>query len=83
MQDTGSIFKIQEMTHTFLIKKCSIFYSICICIGITLWITVADDLLKCKKIEKWCLFKLTGPKAFTNGSHCSKFHSIKRASVKQ
>ena len=33
-----------------------------ICIDITLLRTVADDLLKCEKIEKWCLLKLTGRK---------------------
>ena len=60
-----------------------IFYSICICIDITLLRTVAGDVLKCEKIEKWCLLKLTGHKAFVNDSHCSKFQSVKRASVKQ
>ena len=35
--------------------------------------TVADDLLQCENIKKWCLLKLTGRKAFENGSHCSKF----------
>ena len=54
-----------------------------ICIDITLLRTVADDLLKCEKTEKWCLLQLTGRKAFVKGSHCSKFQSIKRASVKQ
>ena len=44
---------------------------------------VADGLLKCEKIEKWCLLKLTGRKGFVKGSHCSKFQSVKRASVKQ
>ena len=44
---------------------------------------MADDLLQCEKIEKWCLLKLTGRKVFVNGSHCSKFQSVKRASVKQ
>ena len=51
-------------------------YSICICIDITLLRTVADDLLK------W-LLKFTGCKGFVKGSHCSKFQSVKRASVKQ
>ena len=60
-----------------------ILYSICICIDITLLETVADDLLKCEKIEKWCLLKLTGRKGFMKGSHCSKFQSVKQASVKQ
>ena len=60
-----------------------ILYSICICIDITLLKTVADDLLKCEKIEKWCLLKLTGRKGFMKGSHCSKFQSVKQASVKQ
>ena len=60
-----------------------ILYSICICIEITLLRTVADDLLKCEKIEKWCLLKLTGRKAYVKGNHCSKFQSVKRASVKQ
>ena len=54
----------------------------CICISITLLRTVPDDLLKCEKIEIWCLLKLTGRKAFVKGSHCSKFQSVKRASVK-
>ena len=36
-----------------------------------------------KKIEKWCLLKLTIGKAFVNNSYCSKFQSAKRASVKQ
>ena len=60
-----------------------IFYSICICIDLTLLRTVADDLLKCEKIEKWCLLKLNGRKAFMNDSHYSKFQSVKLASVKQ
>ena len=60
-----------------------IFYSICICIDINLLKTVADDLSKCEKIEKWCLLKLTGRKAFVNDNHCSKFQSVKRTSVKQ
>ena len=60
-----------------------ILYSICICIDITLLRTVADDMLKCEKIEKWYLLKLTGRKGFVKGSHCSKFQSVKRASVKQ
>ena len=60
-----------------------ILYSICICIDITLLRTVADDMLKCEKIEKWYLLKLTGRKRFMKGSHCSKFQSVKRASVKQ
>ena len=60
-----------------------ILYSICICIGITLLRTVADDLLKCDKIKKWCLLKWTGRKGFVKGNHCSKFQSVKRASVKQ
>ena len=46
-------------------------------------VTVADDLLKCEKIEKWCLLKLTGRKEFVKGSHCSNFQSVKRGSVKQ
>ena len=83
MQDTGSVLNIQEITHAFLVKKKWILYSICICIDITLLRTVADDLLKCEKTEKWCLLQLTGRKAFVKGSHCSKFQSIKRASVKQ
>ena len=70
MQDTSSILNIQEMTHTFLVKKCLICYSICICIDITLFRTVANDLLKCEKSEKWCLLKLTGRKAFVNENHC-------------
>ena len=49
-----------------------------ICIDITLLRTVADDLLKCEKIEKWCLLKLTGRKGFVKGSHCSKFQSVKQ-----
>ena len=36
---------IQEMTHTFLVNKCLIFYSICICIHITLKRTVAGWLV--------------------------------------
>ena len=74
MQDTGSILNIQEITYTFLVKICLIFYSIYICIDIALSKTVADDLLQCEKIEKRCLLKLTGRKAFVNGSHCSKFY---------
>ena len=35
------------------------------------------------KIEKWCLLKLNGRKAFENSSHCSQFESVKQASVKQ
>ena len=83
MLDTCSILNIQEMTHTFLVKICLIFNGTCISIDITLSKTVADDLLQCEKIEKWCLLKLTGRKAFVKGSHCSKFQSVKRASVKQ
>ena len=49
----------------------------------TLLRTVAEDLLKCEKIEKWCLLKLPGRKGFVKGSHSSKFQSVKRASVKQ
>ena len=60
-----------------------ILHSTCICIDITLLRAVADDLLKCEKIEKWCLLKLIGRKGFVKGSHCSKFQSVKRASVKQ
>ena len=71
------------MTHMFLVKFCLIFSTICIFIDITLSKTLADDLLQCKKIGKWCLIKLTGQKAIVNGSHCSKFQSVKRASVKQ
>ena len=51
---TGSVLNIQD---TFLVKKQLILYSICICIDIALLRTVADDLLKCEKIEKWCLLK--------------------------
>ena len=83
MQDTGSILNIQEMTHTFLVTICLIFYSICIFIDITLSKLVADDLLQCEKIEKWCLLKLPCRKAFVNGSHCLKFQSVKRASMTQ
>ena len=64
-------------------KKCLIFYSIFVRIDITLLRTVADDLLKCEKIKTSCLLKLTGSKAFVNGTHCSKFQSVKRSSVKQ
>ena len=49
MQDTGSVLNIQEITHTFLVKKKMILCSIRIWIDITLLKTVADDLLKCKK----------------------------------
>ena len=49
-----------------------ILHSTCICIDITLLRAVADDLLKCEKIEKWCLLKLIGRKGFMKGSHCSK-----------
>ena len=35
-------------------------------------------MLKCEKIEKWCLLKLTGRKGFVKGSHCSKFQSVKQ-----
>ena len=73
----------RDNTCVFGKKKKRILYSICICIDITLLRTVADDLLKCEKTEKWCLLQLTGRKAFVKGSHCSKFQSIKRASVKQ
>ena len=52
-------------------------------IDITLSKTEADDLLQCEKIEKWCLLKLTGRKAFVSGRHCSKFQSVKGASVKK
>ena len=60
-----------------------IFYSICICIDITLSRTVADDLLQREKIKNWFLLKLTYRKPSVNGSHCSKFQFAKRASVKQ
>ena len=53
------------------------------CICITLLKTVTDDLLKCEKIENWCLLKLMGRKGFVKGSHCSNFQFFKRASVKQ
>ena len=36
-----------------------------------------------KKIEKWCLSKLTGRKGFVKGSHYLKIQSVKRASAKQ
>ena len=42
----------RDDTHVFCKKKCLIFYSICICADITLLRTVADNLLKCEKIEK-------------------------------
>ena len=60
-----------------------VIYNICICIDISLSKTVADDLLQCDKIEKWCLLRLTGRKACVNGCHCLKLQSVKRASVKQ
>ena len=62
-------FKYSRDKHTFLVKICLI-YSVCICIDITLPKTVAVDLLQCEKIEKWCVSKLTGHKAFVIGSHC-------------
>ena len=83
MQDTGSVLNIQELTLTFLVKIFLIFYSICICIDISLSKTVADDLIQCKKIKRWCLLKLTARKAFMNSRYCSKFQSVKLASVKQ
>ena len=83
MQDAGSILNIQEMTQTLLVKQNLILYNICIYIDITLLTTIANDLLKCEEIEKWWLLKLTGGKEFVKGSHCSKFQSIKQASVKQ
>ena len=83
MQDTGSILNIQEMTKTFLEKAFLVLYSICICIDINLSKTIADNLLQCENIEKWCLLRLTGRKAFVNGNHCSKLLSVKRASLKQ
>ena len=50
MKDTGSVLTIQEIAHTFFVKKNKlILYSISICIDITLWRTVADDMLKCEK----------------------------------
>ena len=45
--------------------------------------TEADDLLKCERIEKWCLLKLTCRKGFLKNSHRSKFQSVKRTLVKQ
>ena len=36
-----------------------------------------------RKLKKWCLWRLTSQKAFMNGSHCSKLHAVKQASVKQ
>ena len=65
----------RDNTYVFGKKKL-ILYSICICIDITLLRTVADDLLKCEKIEKWCLLKLTGRRGFVKGSHYSKFQSV-------
>ena len=76
-------FKYSRDDTYVLVTICLIFYSICICVDITLSKTVAHDLLRCEKIEKWCLLKLIGRKVFGNGSHCSKFQSVKRASVKQ
>ena len=58
MKDTGSVLSIQEITHAFLVKKKLILYSICICIDITLLRTVADDLLKCEKIESILMAQL-------------------------
>ena len=59
MKDTGSVLNIQEITHAFLVKKKKlILYSICICIDITLLRTVADDLLKCEKIESILMAQL-------------------------
>ena len=76
MQDTGSILNIQEMTQTFLVKIFLVLYSICFCIDIDLSKTIADDLLQCEEIEKWCLLRLTGGKTFVNGSHYSKLLSV-------
>ena len=39
----------RDNTYVFSKKKKKILYSICICIGITLLRTVADDVLKCEK----------------------------------
>ena len=70
------------MTKTYLVKIFLVIYSIYICIDINLSKIVADDLLCCEKIEKWCLLRLTGHKEFVNDSHFSKLQSVKRASVK-
>ena len=64
-------FKHSRDDNTFLVKRMFHFYSIYICIEITLLRIVANDLLRCDKIQKWCLLKLNGRKAFVNGSHCS------------
>ena len=69
------------MKQTFLVRICS--DNICICIDINLSKAVADDLLLCEKIQKYCLVRLTGRKTFVNGSHCSKLGIVARASVKQ
>ena len=48
----------RDNTCVFGKKKKLILYSICICIDITLLRTVADDLLKCEKIESILMAQL-------------------------
>ena len=36
-----------------------------------------------RKLKTWCLLRLTGPKAFVNGSYYSKLQPVKRTSAKQ
>ena len=83
MQNKESILNIQKMARTFLVKQSLVIYSLCSCIDMNLLKKVADDLLKYETIEIWRLLRLTGRKAFVNGSHCSKLQSIERASEKQ
>ena len=83
MQNKESILNIQKMERTFLVKQSLVIYSLCSCIDMNLLKKVADDLLKYETIEIWRLLRLTGRKAFVNGSHCSKLQSIERASEKQ
>ena len=73
----------RDNTYVFSKKKL-ILYSICICIDIALLRTVADDVLKCEKTEKWCLSKLTGHKGFVKGSHtgdCMKENPDKKKNL--
>ena len=83
MQVTGSVLNIQEITHTFLVMKIIDFIRHMYLHWHYFIKNGSRWSGRCEKIEKWCLLKLTGRKGFVKGSHCSKFHSLKRASVKQ
>ena len=69
MQVTGSVLNIQEITHTFLVMKIIDFIQH---MYLHWHYFIKNDSrwsVRCEKIEKWCLLKLTSRKGFVKGSH--------------